>query len=36
LKPLENLLDSGRIKGLAHLTGGGFLENIRAFCGRRG
>jgi phosphoribosylformylglycinamidine cyclo-ligase len=28
LKPLNDLLDSGRIKGLAHLTGGGFLENI--------
>jgi phosphoribosylformylglycinamidine cyclo-ligase len=28
LKPLENLLDSGRIKGLVHITGGGFLENI--------
>lgn len=28
LKPLENLLDSGKIKGLAHITGGGFTENI--------
>ena len=28
LKPLENLLDSGKIKGLAHITGGGFLENV--------
>jgi phosphoribosylformylglycinamidine cyclo-ligase len=28
LKPLENLLGMGKIKGLAHLTGGGFVENI--------
>ncbi len=28
LKPLETLLDSEKIKGLAHITGGGFLENI--------
>jgi phosphoribosylformylglycinamidine cyclo-ligase len=28
LKPLDKLLDSRRIKGLAHITGGGFLENI--------
>jgi phosphoribosylformylglycinamidine cyclo-ligase len=28
LKPLENLLDTRKIKGLAHITGGGFLENI--------
>src|SRR4029079_19563327 len=28
LRPLEGLLDSGLIKGLAHITGGSFLENI--------
>ena len=28
LRPLEGLLDKGVIKGLVHITGGGFLENI--------
>ncbi len=28
LRPLEGLLDKGIIKGLVHITGGGFLENI--------
>jgi phosphoribosylformylglycinamidine cyclo-ligase len=28
LRPIEPLLDKGVIKGLVHITGGGFLENI--------
>jgi phosphoribosylformylglycinamidine cyclo-ligase len=28
LRALEGLLDSGMIKGLAHITGGGLMENI--------
>lgn len=28
LKPLDQLLDSGVIKGLAHITGGGLTDNI--------
>jgi phosphoribosylformylglycinamidine cyclo-ligase len=28
LKPLDSLLDSGSIKGLAHITGGGLTDNI--------
>ncbi|MDQ2855330.1 MAG: phosphoribosylformylglycinamidine cyclo-ligase [Acidobacteriota bacterium] len=28
LRPLEGLLDSGMIKGLAHITGGGLTDNL--------
>jgi phosphoribosylformylglycinamidine cyclo-ligase len=28
LRPLEGLLDTGALKGLVHITGGGLLENI--------
>jgi phosphoribosylformylglycinamidine cyclo-ligase len=28
LKPLDKLLDSEKIKGLAHITGGGLIENV--------
>jgi phosphoribosylformylglycinamidine cyclo-ligase len=28
LRELDGLLDSGRIKGLAHITGGGLVDNI--------
>ena len=28
LKPLDGLLDGGKIKGLAHITGGGLTDNI--------
>ena len=28
LRPLESLLDYGAIKGLAHITGGGLIDNI--------
>jgi phosphoribosylformylglycinamidine cyclo-ligase len=28
LKPLEGLLDGGLVKGLAHITGGGLVDNV--------
>lgn len=28
LRPLDSLLDTGKIKGLAHITGGGLTDNI--------
>jgi phosphoribosylformylglycinamidine cyclo-ligase len=28
LKPLEGLLDGGTVKGLAHITGGGLIDNV--------
>ncbi len=28
LRPLEGLLDDGKIKGLVHITGGGLIDNI--------
>jgi len=28
LRELDSLLDSGKLKGLAHITGGGLLENV--------
>ena len=28
LRPLEPLLDTGKLKGLAHITGGGLSDNV--------